>query len=52
MGDLLPQSRLDLINRFAYANGNPTAPPCEEQAPLGRLIGQSGKYPHVELEAP
>ena len=24
------------------------APPCVEQAPLGRLVGQPGRYPHVE----
>jgi phospholipid/cholesterol/gamma-HCH transport system substrate-binding protein len=54
VGDLLPQSLLDLINRFAYAGSgsNIPAPPCEEQAPLGNLIGQSGKYPHVTQEAP
>jgi phospholipid/cholesterol/gamma-HCH transport system substrate-binding protein len=53
VGDLLPQSLFDLINRFAYAGAgsNVPAPPCEEQAPLGNLIGQAGKYPHV-TEAP
>jgi phospholipid/cholesterol/gamma-HCH transport system substrate-binding protein len=52
VGDLLPQSLLDLINRFAYAGvgSNIAAPPCEEQAPLGNLIGQAGKYPHVMQE--
>jgi hypothetical protein len=51
--DVLPQSLLDLINQFAYKNVGPNipAPPCEEQAPLGNLIGQSGKYPHI-AEAP
>jgi len=52
VGDLLPQSLYDLINRFAYAGGNVTSPPCDEQAPLGNLIGQPGKYPHVTAEAP
>lgn len=51
VGDLLPQELLNLINRFAYGNGNVAAPPCVEQAPLGNLIGQSGKYPHI-AEAP
>jgi ABC-type transporter Mla subunit MlaD len=46
---LLPQSLVDLINRFAYTNGNVASPPCDEQAPLGDLIGQSGKYPHIAL---
>jgi virulence factor Mce-like protein len=54
VGDLLPQSLLDLINRFAYAGvgSNIPAPPCDEQPPLGNLIGQSGKYPHIEQLAP
>jgi phospholipid/cholesterol/gamma-HCH transport system substrate-binding protein len=54
VGDLLPQSLNDLIDRFAYggAGANIPAPPCDEQAPLGNLIGQSGKYPHVEQLAP
>jgi phospholipid/cholesterol/gamma-HCH transport system substrate-binding protein len=54
VGDLLPQSLLDLINRFAYAGAgsNIPAPPCDEQAPLGNLIGQSGKYPHITQQAP
>jgi ABC-type transporter Mla subunit MlaD len=52
VGDLLPQSLLDLINRFAFAGqgSNIPAPPCTEQAPLGNLIGQTGKYPHVTQE--
>ena len=24
------------------------APPCQEQAPLGRLVGQSGRYPQLQ----
>jgi virulence factor Mce-like protein len=54
VGDLLPQSLLDLINRYAYAGAgsNVPAPPCDEQAPLGNLIGQSGKYPHVTEQSP
>jgi len=50
--DQLPQQLRDLINRFAYLDGNPVAPPCVEQAPLGNLVGQDGKkYPHI-LEDP
>jgi phospholipid/cholesterol/gamma-HCH transport system substrate-binding protein len=54
VGDLLPQGLNDLIERFAYgsAGSNIPAPPCDEQAPLGNLIGQSGKYPHIEQLAP
>jgi phospholipid/cholesterol/gamma-HCH transport system substrate-binding protein len=36
-----------LVETFALGSGNPAAPPCVEQAPLGRFLGQSGKYPHV-----
>jgi phospholipid/cholesterol/gamma-HCH transport system substrate-binding protein len=49
--DQLPQDLRNLINTYAYNNGNVTAPPCVEQSPLGNVIGQPGKYPHV-LEAP
>jgi phospholipid/cholesterol/gamma-HCH transport system substrate-binding protein len=47
---ILPQSLVDLVNQFAYAGGNVTSPPCAEQAPLGNLIGQPGKYPHITPE--
>jgi phospholipid/cholesterol/gamma-HCH transport system substrate-binding protein len=46
--DQLDDNLRNLINTYAYAGGNPVAPPCVEQAPLGNLIGQSGKYPHVQ----
>jgi len=39
-----------LIDRFVYGGqppGSVAAVPCREQAPLGNLIGQSGKYPHL-----
>ena len=50
---LLPSGLRSLINQFAFG-GDPSkvaAPPCNEQTPLGRLLGQSGKYAHV-LEEP
>jgi len=49
--DQLSSHLRDLINTYAYGNGNPQAPPCVEQRPLGNLIGQSGKYPHVLEDA-
>jgi ABC-type transporter Mla subunit MlaD len=54
VGDLLSQGLKDLIDRFAYAGvgANIPAPPCDEQEPLGNLVGQSGKYPHITAEAP
>ena len=39
------------IQRFVFGIGTDNvgrAPPCEEQAPLGRLVGQPGRFPHVE----
>jgi phospholipid/cholesterol/gamma-HCH transport system substrate-binding protein len=39
------------IERFVFGIGTENqgqAPPCIEQAPLGRLVGQPGRYPHVE----
>jgi phospholipid/cholesterol/gamma-HCH transport system substrate-binding protein len=50
---LLPTELRSLINEFAFG-GDPSrvsAPPCNEQSPQGRLVGQSGKYAHV-LEQP
>ena len=47
---IIPQELVDLINRFAYNNGNVVSPPCAPQAPLGQQIGQSGVYPHVTEE--
>jgi phospholipid/cholesterol/gamma-HCH transport system substrate-binding protein len=45
-------SRLaDEIKRFVYGIGTDNAgraPPCEAQAPLGRVIGQSGMYPRLQ----
>ena len=55
VGDLLPQSLKDLIDRFAYAGvgSNIPAPPCVEQQRLGDFAGQTGRYyPHIEQEAP
>ena len=44
---ILPAGTQQLVQQFAFAGGNVTSPPCKEQAPLGDLVGQSGKYPHV-----
>src|SRR4051794_473679 len=43
---LLPPALYNGVNEFALAN--PTAPPCTEQPPNGRLVGQSGKYAQVK----
>jgi hypothetical protein len=47
----LNQRLADEIERFVFGQGTENegrAPPCVEQAPLGRIIGQSGRYPHLE----
>jgi phospholipid/cholesterol/gamma-HCH transport system substrate-binding protein len=39
------------IQKFVFGIGTDNegrAPPCVEQAPLGRLVGQPGRYPRVE----
>lgn len=40
------------IQKFVFTPGGPTAPPCREQAPLGRLVGQPGRYPRLQPIAP
>ena len=46
----LPANLLGLISYFTY--GGPenrgAAPPCDEQAPLGNIIGQGGRYPQLQ----
>jgi phospholipid/cholesterol/gamma-HCH transport system substrate-binding protein len=47
----LSQRLSDEIKKFVYGIGTDNvgrAPPCVEQAPLGRLVGQPGRYPRVE----
>jgi phospholipid/cholesterol/gamma-HCH transport system substrate-binding protein len=47
----MSQRLSDEIKRFVFGIGTGNegrAPPCVEQAPLGRLVGQPGRYPHVE----
>jgi phospholipid/cholesterol/gamma-HCH transport system substrate-binding protein len=47
---LYPQETADLVQHFIF--GVPEnvgkAPPCDPQAPLGRIIGQSGSFPHLQ----
>ena len=51
-GTIIPQTTIDLIERFAFSGGSVPAPPCKPQAPLGQAVGQSGLYAHVEAQAP
>jgi phospholipid/cholesterol/gamma-HCH transport system substrate-binding protein len=47
---LYPQETADLAQHFIF--GVPEnvgkAPPCDPQAPLGRIVGQSGLFPHLQ----
>jgi phospholipid/cholesterol/gamma-HCH transport system substrate-binding protein len=46
----LPPDVVQLIEKFVFGipeNLN-AAPPCDEQAPLGRLVGQNGVYPRLQ----
>ncbi len=49
--EFMNQRLSDEIKRFVFGIGTGNegrAPPCVEQAPLGRLVGQPGRYPRVE----
>jgi hypothetical protein len=46
LGTLLPPSIYDPLQQFTFAT--PAAPPCDEQPPNGRLVGQDGKYARVK----
>ena len=40
------------ILEFVFTPTGPTAPPCREQPPLGRVVGQSGRYPQLRPISP
>jgi phospholipid/cholesterol/gamma-HCH transport system substrate-binding protein len=47
----LPADLQALMVRFIYGgpeNADDAAPPCDQQAPLGPLVGQSGLFPRLE----
>jgi virulence factor Mce-like protein len=46
LSTLLPASIYNSLAQFTFAT--PAAPPCTEQKPNGRLVGQSGKYAQVK----
>lgn len=55
VGPLLPPDLRGLVEQFAFAGsatGAVPAPPCREQAPLGRFVGQGGRYPQLRPIAP
>jgi virulence factor Mce-like protein len=49
---LLPPALRSGVEQFALGGGVVPAPPCTEQPPNGRLVGQSGKYAQVKPAPP
>jgi len=52
---LLPADLRALVEQFAFGGsttGAVPAPPCREQAPLGRFVGQPGRYPNLQPITP
>ncbi|MEX1142618.1 MAG: MlaD family protein [Thermoleophilaceae bacterium] len=50
VGPLLSPELRGLIEQFVFAGsdaGGYPSPPCREQAPLGRLVGQTGRFPNL-----
>src|SRR5688500_20212539 len=47
--EFLSQEIVDQIDRFIFggAQNRGQAPPCDPQAPLGRVVGQSGLFPRL-----
>ena len=55
VGGLLTPELRALLTEFAFAGsetGAVPAPPCRAQAPLGRLVGQTGRFPDLQPIAP
>ena len=48
--EFLSQVVVDQIDLFVFGGteNRGKAPPCDPQAPLGRVVGQSGQFPHLE----
>ena len=45
-----PSGVVDQIDQFVFggAENRGKAPPCDPQAPLGRIVGQSGRFPRLQ----
>ncbi len=48
VSQLLPEELRNQIQEFAGLSTGVAAPPCVEQAPLGRFLDQPGKYPQLK----
>lgn len=50
---ILEEDYRRLTEEFVFSEENGKAPPCREQAPLGRVVDQDGRYPQLRpLSAP
>jgi phospholipid/cholesterol/gamma-HCH transport system substrate-binding protein len=45
----IPENLRNIILEFVYT-ADPGGPGCKEQAPLGRLVGQAGRYPQLQRD--
>ena len=44
----IPAQERTPAQEFALTNNPTNAPPCKEQAPLGRVVGQPGRFPQLQ----
>jgi phospholipid/cholesterol/gamma-HCH transport system substrate-binding protein len=45
----IPENLRRMAEEFVYTS-DPGGPACKEQAPLGRLVGQPGRYPRLQSD--
>ena len=45
---LLTDNLRRLVEKYAYTPYGVVSPSCRQQAPLGRLVGQSGRFPRLQ----
>ena len=48
--EFLPQKVVDDIDKFVFGGteNRDATPVCDPQAPLGRVVGQAGSFPHLQ----
>jgi phospholipid/cholesterol/gamma-HCH transport system substrate-binding protein len=45
----IPESLRQIVQDFVFTS-DPAGPACKEQAPLGRLVGQPGRFPQLQRD--
>jgi phospholipid/cholesterol/gamma-HCH transport system substrate-binding protein len=45
----IPENLRQIVQDFVFTS-DPGGPACKEQAPLGRLVGQGGRYPQLQRD--